>query len=196
MTSAEYPVALSRASSRLVRELGAGKKVGKFMAGARDDACFDRFQQLVLRFSTEALNNPIRLLGLRHLANSVATRIPRLADASRVLIEGFLFELFQRGDLVRLTTLSKDFEPYLAVFSADRRTLVDDAIRALEDGLRASETVSLDDASRILPQELTSRKQNVSILLGHLLHRGIATTDAAPGVGIDSVRLPHAAPRL
>jgi hypothetical protein len=196
MSATDHPVALSKASPRLVRELGAEKKVGKFTAGARDDACFDRFQGLVVRFSHEALNGPIRLLTLPHLANSVATRIPRLADASRVLIEGFLLELIQHGDLVRLSTLSKDFEPYQAIFSVDRRQLLHDAIHALEERLRASERVTLDDAARMLSSDLTSRQQNLNILLGHLLYRGSATTDAAPGVGIDSVRLPHAAPRL
>jgi hypothetical protein len=196
LTPADYPVALSKASPRLVREVGAERRVGKFTAGARDDSCFDRFQQLILHFSLEALNDPIRLLTLPHLANSVATRIPRLADASRVLIEGFLLELIRHGDLARLSTLSKDFEPYQAIFSPDHRKLIDDAINALEDRLQARETVSLDDSSRLLPQELSSRKQNLTILLGHLLHRGSATTDAAPGVGIDSVRLPHVAPRL
>lgn len=196
MSPADYPAALSKSSPRVVRELGAERKVGKFIAGARNDACFDQFQQLILRLSIEALNNPFRLLILPHLANSVATRIPRLADASRVLIEGFLLELIRRGDLIRLSTLSKEFEPYQAVFSSDRRQLIDDAIGALQNRLSARESVSVDDASRMIPGELSSRRQNINILFGHLLYRGTATTDVAPGVGIESIRLPHAAPRF
>ena len=196
MTPADYPVALSKASPRLVRELGVERKVGKFIARARDALSFDRFQQLILHLSIEALNNPLRLLILPHLGNSVATRIPRLGDASRVLIEGFLLQLVQQGDLVRLTTLSKDFEPYQAILTADRQELMGDAISALEGKLHARQALTLDDASHILSSEISSRRQNLTILLGHLVHRGGATTDTAPGVGIDSIRLPHAAPRL
>lgn len=196
MKPPKHPVAVSRASVRLVRELPAERKVGKFLARALSDESFERFQELVLDAALTSLENPLRLLTLPHLCNAVATRIPYLEDASRVLLEGFSLELVSQGKLLRLGTLSRELEPYQALYSSRCQPLVLDSLKSLYEVLCSETAISSQQAAHLLPSELSARNQNVQIALGALVYRGFATTDAAPGVGFETIRLPHVTPQL
>jgi hypothetical protein len=112
------------------------------------------------------------------------------------LIDGFVLDLIGSGDLVRLTTLSKDYDGYQAVCSMVNWQFVDRSIRLLRQQLAASGVLTTDDVVHSVPAEMTSWPQNVQILLGHLLYVGCAITDAAPGSGINEIRRPDVAPRI
>lgn len=196
MKSADYPLAVSKARPSVVRELVVQYKVGKFTACARTEACFDQFLEQVREAAIEVLRNPVRLLMLPHLHNSIARRIPSLSDASRVLLEGFVSELIIRGDLQRVSTVSKDFESYQAVYSDQTHTMIVESLSKLRERILSSKSISVSAAARIIPRALAASEQNVHILMGVLVYRGLATTDAAPGVGFDTLRVPFAPPRL
>lgn len=168
------------------------RRVGKFIAIARNQEAFDQFQALVLEAALQNLENPLRLLILPHLTNAAAKSIPEIGRGTRPLLDGFLFELVFRDNLRRLTSLNRSFEPYQAFYSPQAEPLIRSTLEMLENILQASGRLSIDDVIAKGPEALTTRRQNASVLLGHLLYLGSATTDVA-GEPFDSVRLAHAA---
>lgn len=191
MRPREYPIALSTLPPNARRALSVQRRVGRYIAVARTEEAFDDFQTLVLDAAAENLEDPLRLLILPHLVNAVGKSIPDLGRGTRLLIDGFLFELVFRDDLRRLTSLSRSFEPYQAFYSPQAEPLVRKALDMLESALRVSGYLSIDEVVAEIPEALTTRRQNVFVLLGHLLHLGSATTDAN-GEAFDFVRLARA----
>lgn len=192
----DYPVAVRGGISGQSDRFRAERKVGKYAARAREDGCFDRFADHVLQSALSSLQSPLRLLTLPHLCNSVAARLPALGRGTRILIEGFILELVSSRALLRLNTVSQKHEPYQTLYAAQDGGVVEEALSNLHDRVRAVSSLSLSQAASAVPSALAARMQNIPILLGALLYRGLATTDTAPGVALESIRLPFAVPRF
>lgn len=188
----DYPVATAKTGPGRVRELPVEFKVGRFTARARNEQAIDKFLELVVHAANESLEHPTRLLSLPHLRNAVAQKLVGLQDASKVLLDGFISELMSRGSLRRLTTLNRDFQSYQAIHSVGSHGLITRSLDTLRERLRVVQVLTLEEAKEVLPRDLTVREQNVFILMGALLYEGTATTDAAPSVGFESIRLPYA----
>lgn len=196
MRREEYPIALALASQAERQRALIERKVGKYVAGAEKEASFERFQDLVLSTALAALSTPPRLLTLPHLGNSIAQRMTGLTTASRALVEGFLFEALLNGSLIRLISLNRNLEPYQVVIGPSHKAAVDQVIDKCRERLHRLGGLSVDEGAGMLPAGLAHWAQNTSVIMGHLLYLGYATSDAPPGVGIDLIRLPHARPRF
>lgn len=168
------------------------RRVGKYTAVASADEDFEAFLGVVRQAVTRATRSPFRLLGLSHLVNAAALAIPDLPDRTKPLVEGFVLELVARSQLTRVMTVSKQFTSYQTVAVFPAGLSLGEAVNVLWKHLRVNGVLSIPDAEAILPNALTSREANVSILLGHLIYLGVAMTDDPPGTALGSIRLPDA----
>lgn len=189
-----YPVASSKV--RATRSLTTQYKVGKFTAIAESEEIFELFGSAIARAATQAVTRPVQLLTIPHVCNAVALTLPKLPSASRVLVEGYVLELIASGVLGRLATVNTHFEPYFALYSLRDHSALSDGIASVCDALARNGSLSLSRIAKALPTSLASRKQNLSVICGSLIYSGKASTDSAPGMGIETIRLPYAPSEL
>jgi hypothetical protein len=172
------PHALARCSDAAASRLSVRRRVGRFTAGAVDEAVFQSFLKLVHSCALAALTAPTRILTMRHLSNAAAYRMDDLEDSARVLIDGVLAELIGRGLLTRLFTVLPDSTPFHMIYAPQDSDLVSDAIRRLVAELSSStEYLKEDHALSLLPAEITEYPNNVRPLLGSVVAAGRAYWD-------------------
>lgn len=191
-----YPVAAAKVSQKRADSLHVEKRIGKFVAKGESDEAFATFEAALQRQAKAALTNPCRFLTIPHLRNSIAARMEGLEPASSGLIEGYVLHWIGAGRLARLNTVSRAMSAYQSIFWGELTPVVSTAVTNVLQALVDDEHLNLEEAARLVPQSLLLKLQHVEVLFGHLMYLGLASTDVAPGIPIESIRLPYASPRF
>ena len=191
-----YPVAVAKVSQKRADALPVERRVGKFVARAETKEAFASFEEELQRQARAALTNPDRLLTIPHLRNSIAARMEDLEPATSDLIDGYILHWIGEGQLARLNTISRAMSAYQSIFWGTLGPVVSGAIATVLQALVEQQSLTLEEATRLLPNSLLFKLQHVEVLFGHLIYLGFASTDVAPGVPIESIRVPYASPRF
>ncbi len=119
-----------------------------------------------------------------------------LEPATSDLIDGYVLHWIGEGQLRRLNTVGRAMSAYQSIFWRELDPDVSAGVATVLQALVRERHLTLEEAARLVPKSLLFKLQHVEVLFGHLLYLGHASTDVAPGVPIESIRLPYASHRF
>ena len=168
-------------------DVGARKKVGRYIAVARSNEEFNDFYAAIVSAAGRVSSNPGRLLVFSHFVNSIAVALRPLNPATLPLVEGYVLEAVSRGDIARVIVLSSQLSPYQLLTAAVKPAALEQAVTDSLGLLNLEGYLTLSSTRKCLPRDLRDDAKNPAYLLSHLVYRGLANAIDGAATTVDRV---------